>query len=349
MRTIDKLIYHPSLANAAYRARQYLQTTRSVVADFRNLLKKPYKDARVVQQDMSCSQLYLGTTNVCNARCVFCIYKNHVGPRGVMTFEIARKAMDEYVEMGGRLICFSPTLGEPLLDPGLMEKIQYAVQLPRMGAYIFTNGSLLVKNEAYKELVDSGIRHITISMGETDRDRYAEGYGVDLYPQVIDGVHRLMQYNKERGEKTKVTIAFRSTTAPASVVQSPDFKQYIKPFLSDRVDFNFMQNYDNWGGAIRPKDLRGIMQLRRIPRVKKHMCLRTLDLLVLYEGSVRLCGCRCKETEFDDLVVGNIQQDSLKNLYWGPKAQEIRDSFAQNQLREVCKDCSLYMPSWILK
>ena len=266
-----------------------------------------------------------------------------------MTFEIARKAMDEYVEMGGRLICFSPTLGEPLLDPGLMEKIQYAVQLPRMGAYIFTNGSLLVKNEAYKELVDSGIRHITISMGETDRDRYAEGYGVDLYPQVIDGVHRLMQYNKERGEKTKVTIAFRSTTAPASVVQSPDFKQYIKPFLSDRVDFNFMQNYDNWGGAIRPKDLRGIMQLRRIPRVKKHMCLRTLDLLVLYEGSVRLCGCRCKETEFDDLVVGNIQQDSLKNLYWGPKAQEIRDSFAQNQLREVCKDCSLYMPSWILK
>ena len=154
---------------------------------------------------------------------------------------------------------------------------------------------------------------------------------------------------KERGEKTKVTIAFRSTSAPATVVQSPDFKQYIKPFLSDRVDFTFMQNYDNWGGAIRATDLRGIMQLRRIPRVKKHMCLRTLDLSVLYDGSVRLCGCRCKETEFDDLVVGNIQQDSLKNLYWGPKAQAIRDSFINNQLREACKDCSLYMPSWMLK
>lgn len=294
-------------------------------------------------------KLYFDVTNICNARCTFCIYRKIFNEKnrksGVMAFEIFKKAVDEYSKLGGKSISLTPTVGEPLLDPALLYKIDYAVnQVKIKKVYFYTNGILLSKDKLYKNLIDSGIHEINISTQGCDKNLFEQVYGVSasVYDELIRGLSNLLQYNKEKRESVAIRIQFRSAQKPSEVLKSPDFLKYIKPFLSERVSYSFLVDYDNWGGSISQADLIGHMKMRRRLRARKAPCLGTFRASILFDGSVRLCGCRIKDTEFDELVVGHINDDSLEKTYLGERANKIRKSFLQGNPPEICKDCTLY-------
>ena len=47
---------------------------------------------------------------------------------GIMSFEIFKKGLDQFIQMGGSDISLTPIVGDPLIDPNLMEKIEYALK-----------------------------------------------------------------------------------------------------------------------------------------------------------------------------------------------------------------------------
>ena len=57
------------------------------------------------------------------------------------------------------------------------------------------------------------------------------------------------------------------------------------------------------------------MRLKRKPLVKKVPCSRIFDVIVLFDGSVRLCAARINKTQFDDMVIGNIKTIILKIFF----------------------------------
>jgi len=337
----------PPLLNAKFRMRQHLADAKVVLNDARQwpaLLNPTYY--KQYEKQVVMGVLGFSVASICSAKCIFCAYKDGIGPKGIMTFETFKKAADQYAEMGGDTISLSPTVGDPLVDPGLMKKIEYAVGLPSIKTVQFyTNGIGLHKQEMYKKLVHSGLNDIRISMAETDRDGYNKVYGVKAYDVLIRGIHELLRYNHEQGEPLAIGINFRSSWAPEAIVRSPDFNTYIKPYLSDRVIYDFLGDYDNWGGVISQKDLLGVMRMRREPRLKRMPCRRTFDLMVLYNGAVRICACRIRDTEFDELVVGNIHEQDLRSIFYGAAVARIRESFPGDTLPPVCKGCSLYEPA----
>src|SRR3954463_1893667 len=71
------------------------------------------------------------TTNICNAKCVFCA--NPVMERRKEPIEMVKfkKAVDELVALGGSVIDFNVTIGDPLLDPNLLERARYVKQFPQ--------------------------------------------------------------------------------------------------------------------------------------------------------------------------------------------------------------------------
>ena len=106
--------------------------------------------------------LVTGVTNICNAKCTFCAYPKVVANKtlqtGVMSFEVFKKAVDEWAAVGGRSLDLTPVVGDPLVDPGLLDKVDYAVNHARIqDVYLTTNAILLNKNESYKKLVDMGV------------------------------------------------------------------------------------------------------------------------------------------------------------------------------------------------
>ena len=339
----------PPFLNQKYAMRHHFSTAQTLVNDIRQAL--PLRDARYYkpyEQRIVMGTLFFSVSSICNAKCVFCAYKDGKGPKGNMPFETFKKAADEYASMGGKVISFTPTVGDPLVDPGLLKKIHYAVSLPGIERVLFyTNGIALPKNDLYRKLIDSGIQDLRISMAETEREGYNRIYGVKAYDVMINGVHKLLQYNRECGEPVAVSINFRSSKGPQDVLDSPDFKQYIAPYLSGRVMYDFINDYDNWGGTIKEEDLEGVMRMRRIPRMKRMPCIKTFDLMVLFNGAVRLCACRFVETEFDELIVGNIHQESLRDIFYGSRVAALREAFVDNTLPPVCATCSLYQPATV--
>ena len=321
-------------------ARHYLQTFLSVVQDLsRCLPRRP--------RPLGLGTLYAGATNICNAKCVFCAYKTSTSPRGHLPFEIFKKAADDYVELGGRSISFTPTVGDPLVDPGLFEKIKYALGLKSIERVNFyTNGILLATNYNYRSLVDLRVPEIHISMPQPERSAYQEIYGVDAYPQLLEGLKLFLEYNRSQGEPCSIQIDFRLSIPASQIVKTADFVAFIQPYLSRKVTMTYMPNYDNWGGMIQEKHLPGAMRMRRIPAVKTVMCRRMEDVAILWDGSVRLCACRLQKTEFDELVVGHLEFQSLKEILQSPKAEAARDSFRRRELLPVCRDCSLYETTW---
>ena len=71
-------------------------------------------------------------TSVCNSRCVFCPNGLMERPRQQMKMDVFTKAVDEAIQMGSTDIDLFVTIGDPLLDPHLLELGRYIRQLPQV-------------------------------------------------------------------------------------------------------------------------------------------------------------------------------------------------------------------------
>jgi MoaA/NifB/PqqE/SkfB family radical SAM enzyme len=292
--------------------------------------------------------LQLAVTNVCNARCSFCAYRivaDTDRPTGVMKMETFKKAVDELSASGGTSIDLTPTVGDPLLDPTLIEKIIYCREKSGVtNITLTTNAIAMYRRDMFKQLIDAGANYIAISLPGLDAETYKQVYGIDRYPDVIKGISALLEYNQKCGEPARVVLRFRNPEKPSVLIRSQDFVRHIHPFLSDKVTCNFTVDYDNWGGAIGEQDMFGIMKLRKVPARLNVPCANLFNFMVRYDGTVRLCGCRLKDVEDDSLVVGNIFQNSLEELGRSPKVHDIMAGFYKGARPSTCEECSFYRP-----
>jgi radical SAM protein with 4Fe4S-binding SPASM domain len=293
--------------------------------------------------------LVTGVTNICNAKCSFCAYPKVVANKtlqtGVMTFEIFKKAVDEWAVLGGKSLDLTPVVGDPLVDPGLLEKVNYAVNHARIKSVTLTTNAILLDwNDTYKKLIDLGIGGIFISTQGASKEAYEKIYGVKKYDEAMSGIRHLLEYNREKGEPTSIVIRFRNAEKPSQIIRSRDFKENIKPFLSQQVRINFTVDFDNWGGTIQPADMSGSMRLRKLPPKLNVPCAALFSFAVRHDGNVRLCGCRLTRTDLDDLVVGNIREKSLEEISKSDESWNIIKGFYEGKRPETCVGCTVYNP-----
>jgi len=299
--------------------------------------------------------LTTGVTNICNAKCTFCAYPKVVANKtlqtGVMPFDVFKKAVDEWAAIGGQSLDLTPVVGDPLVDPGLLEKVDYAVNRARIKDVVLTtNGILLDHNDTYKRLIDLGIGCVFISTQGTSREVYEKVYGVKRYDEAMSGIRHLLEYNRMKGEPARVLIRFRNAERPSQILRSKDFLEHIKPYLSKRVRINFTVDFDNWGGTIQATDLSGFMRLHKLPPRLDVPCQRLFNYAVRHDGSVRLCACRLTRTDLDDLVVGNIREKSLEEISQSDRVWDIIKGFYSGKRPETCGGCTFYTPinrSWL--
>ncbi|MBN2119848.1 MAG: radical SAM protein [Candidatus Omnitrophica bacterium] len=105
------------------------------------------------------------TTSLCNAACVFCPYEDikNLFPSKVMDMVLYKKIIDETAGYKNveRLILYMNN--EPLTDPFIFERIDYAKEkVPWAGVHILTNG-LLLTDENSQKLLNSKLDWIGIS------------------------------------------------------------------------------------------------------------------------------------------------------------------------------------------
>jgi MoaA/NifB/PqqE/SkfB family radical SAM enzyme len=162
--------------------------------------------------------LYLEITNRCNLLCETC-------PR---TFEALEPPADMSWELFVRIVDQVPNIarvvlhgvGEPMLVKELPRMIRY---LKDRGTYVLfnTNGTLM-QPKRFRELVDTGLDELRVSLDAADRESYHRVRGKDFFDRIVRGVGKFITYQRDVGATTP-RVSLWLTGLKETIAQLPAF------------------------------------------------------------------------------------------------------------------------------
>ena len=282
------------------------------------------------------------TINICNANCVFCAYQYNTDPKTIMSLEMVQEAAKQVTDLHSEaFISLTPTVGDPLIDPDIFKKVQICKEMGIKRVQFYTNAILLKKR--LSELLASDLDNLEISVSDLNSDSYLKIFRSNKYEEVIEGISLLLKTLSLTKKTIPVKINFRSAQTLDVIKESPDFKKYIQPWVTDYIHFSDTSTFDNWTGLIVQDDLVSGMKLAEdTKRTEMKPCSRLVDVQILANGDVRLCGCRMGTSSNDDLVVGNILQTPLREIWYSGKVGQIWENFLYQKYPKSCLNCSYY-------
>jgi sulfatase maturation enzyme AslB (radical SAM superfamily) len=289
-------------------------------------------------------------TNICNARCTFCLYPQHTDPKLVMEMEVYRRAIDDLILNGVTQLLLSPNNGDPLADPKIVEKMEYARSKGMKHIQFNTNGILLSRGDLTEHLVRL-MDEISISLPGFDRENYRTVYGVDKAEQVLAGVVKLAESKVSCDSKIVINLEFR-VDRPFEDVLCDEGMRLIKPFIDDGVMVIHQIRCDDmfdWSGLLKDEDLTGIMKIRPVVFPEKRLpCNRILtdfNLTVLADGAVRVCNCGRGASNYGELIIGRITESPTADMVLNQQHRRLLTNWMKGTLPDECQGCAIWQPN----
>ena len=269
------------------------------------------------------------STNICNARCVFCPRDEMKRRQGVMDDSLYRKIVDECAALGiGHLRLHN--YGEPFVDRRLVEKIAYAKArgIPEVG--LISNGSLVDEGIA-RGIVEADLDAINISVDASGREVFEKTRVGLKYDTVIANIERLVRVRAELGRtRPRLILSFVRQD------NSDEERSFIERWrqLADKIH---VTDLHNWAGTLhRASD-------------GSFPCYRQwLTFTALWDGRVALC---C--ADFDGRVIlGDLRTSSIREIWNGEPYRKVRREHLASGGPAICRACDLPKkdsPLWIGK
>jgi Radical SAM superfamily/Iron-sulfur cluster-binding domain len=269
------------------------------------------------------------STNICNAKCVFCPRDEMHRRQGVMSFDLFKKIVDECAGLGITHVRVH-NYGEPFIDRRLVEKVRYAKSKGIQEVGMISNGSL-ISEEIARGMIEAGLDAINISIDAGGRDVF-ESTRIGLkYDKVIGNVERLVRLRAELGRRRpKLILSFVRQN------NSADEQAFIEHWkgIADKIHITDLHN---WAGTLnRESDV-------------NYPCYRPwLTFTVLWDGRVSLC---C--ADFDGrTVLGDLNTSTIQEVWNAEPYRNARRMHLESGGPEICRSCDLPRkdsPLWIAK
>ena len=261
-----------------------------------------------------------------------------------MDMDLFKNTIDQYIEMGGKSVGFTPIVGDPMLDKHLFERIDYLEnQKNIVDLSFYTNAIALVPKKIDELLKKRRLRiSLSISFGGYDQESYKTVMGVDMFRVVKKNIMYLLDnYMKLKTENIKLKIDYRYPEEHKGDELSKMLQKCIdlKLITSDTLDGVF----DTFGGNVDQRKLDTANMDFRIhyghPKVGPCAVLFWKPL-VLADGKVNACAERDLET---NLIVGNLNRQTLKEIIYGKEMKKLMQSFYdRKKMPKVCQNCTVY-------
>jgi len=269
------------------------------------------------------------STNLCNAKCVFCPRDEMHRRQGVMDFDLFAKIVDECAALGITHVRVH-NYGEPFLDKKLVEKVRYAKQKGIKEVGMNSNGSLITE-EIAAGMIDAGLDAINISVDAAGKEVF-ERTRLNLeYDTVINNIRTLARLRKERG-RTHPKLILSFVRQDNSADEQAFIDEWSK--VADKVHITDLHN---WAGTLNAKS------------DVQYPCYRLwLTFTVLWDGRVSLC---C--ADFDGRnVLGDLRTSTIQEIWNSPLYRAARRQHLETGGPEICRSCDLPKkdsPLWIKK
>jgi radical SAM protein with 4Fe4S-binding SPASM domain len=267
------------------------------------------------------------STNICNAKCVFCPRDEMHRRQGVMEMDLFRKIVDECASLGISHVRVH-NYGEPFLDRQLVEKVRYAKARGIREVGMISNGSLITEDIA-RGMIEAGLDAINISVDAAGKDVF-EKTRVNLdYDTVVGNIRTLVRLRNEAGRThPKLILSFvRQNNSAEEQAFITEWGQ-----IADKIHITDLHN---WAGTLnRQSDV-------RFP------CYRLwLTFTVLWDGRVSLC---C--ADFDGRhILGDLRTSTIAEIWNTSAYRAIRREHLESGGPEICRSCDLPKkdsPLWV--
>ncbi len=281
----------------------------------------------------------------CNVKCRYCEYwrlKHYVDEMSIEQWKTALISIKDFV--GQFSINFSG--GEPFIKPGFVDLLAWCNR-NNISAGVTTNGSALTKRNAAAVAASNPFNvNVSVDAPNAEVHDYLRGYP-GLFDKLSDGIRYVLAERDHQGKKFPVNIK--------PTVNSKNFRlmpELINWAMDMGVSCVIMQPMDRWTAEtydelwIEEPDLPEFervvdrlieMQRAGAPLVTPPTILRLFpDHFRNKKAPKEVMPCRVGLRDFfirtDGQVqvcvhyppIGNIREQSAREIWYGPKAQEIR-------------------------
>jgi len=299
----------------------------------------------------------------CNAKCVMCFINNPTSrKKTVMKMDLFKFCIDEMVPYIDYIEKFDLwALGEPTIDPHLIERIRYARDKGYRKMAIASNLERL-KPKLGKELLDTGIETIIFSIDAVNAETSEKiRYGLD-FDKIMSNANALVDLRNSGNYKTRFIVRFIYQPGVNDHEWEP-FKNYWQSKV-DRLkgDDVYSYNEHNWGGyefttakkyspdktfdsstTIQKqldykKKLLNKNYSEEIERVPCHYVFESL--IILADGTLSLCPPDFLEAQFITAKVPDQTPIEAFNSLAYKRMREIHLNESKNNI-ELCRKCTV--------
>ncbi|MBI5816634.1 MAG: radical SAM protein [Nitrospinae bacterium] len=274
------------------------------------------------------SYIALEVTNVCNLKCTHCNYRfgvdHYTRDRGFMSHETFEKAANEAKENG------SPVLmnydGEPLMHKDYLKFLRHATDLGLVN-YFNTNGTLFTPKFA-DELVKFYKGSVFFSV-DGDKKWFETIRIPANYDKVLENISYFLKANEQSGWPITVGISLCNLGQTAQ-----ERKAFLDQWLP-RVNYVSMGEVNDKFGTMISAPMT-VMQPRKRP-----VCVVPWQTMgVCHNGDVIPCSIYVTRANTANAIMGNIHEQSLKDIWSGKPMADFRKMVAGKRYAEsYCDKC----------
>lgn len=275
------------------------------------------------------TQIFIETTNFCNSNCKMCPHRKMKREKGYMSQGLFEKIINECKSFETKRLQFLlQNQGEPLLDTLLFRRIEYIKKNLFKSKIILNSNAMLLDENKAKQILDLGVDRVIFSV---------DGASQETYEEIREGLkYDVVKRNIEYFLKLKKDNAYRTKAIMQMVVcdrNKHEIDKYKELWLEkvDEIHFKPMHSFLDMETSIKTKFLR-TKQLA--------FCESPYEVMIIYwNGDIGLC---CWDYD-NEAKIGNIENDSLINIYNNNKYQMIRALMNRMDCRTIspCNRCSL--------
>ena len=264
-------------------------------------------------------RLQLETVSTCNAACHFCPYPQLAPMRrgNIMDEKLFRKIADEAATIPYIAIYSLQGLGEPLLDPNIVDRIRYIKKGdPNSKIEMFTNGVPATRKKM-EELHFAGLDCIVFSLNAVNQEQHEAVMGLKgKFEQVCESITYAASFDwSTRVHAVEDGVAF---TIQDSIELKNRWGDLCKPI-----------GVGNWAGDI---PFNSVFQ-------PNEACHRALgSVYVMYDGRVTMC---CFDPT-GKTIFGDLNHETIRQIYNSEKYVTFREDHFNDRADKYdqCRGCS---------
>lgn len=290
-------------------------------------------------------EIHLESSSRCNSSCITCPRDKMQRQLGEMSREIFVKAVNETANYDMDYIMLHLN-GEPLLldIDELVWRINYARDTNPKCKQInfFTNGSLLTPEIADKLLL-SKLDLIMISIDGGNQEDYEKIRKGLSWKTLTNNVYNLVQRKRELKSKL-----FIQTAIIPQVANQNSVRTYFSIFSAMGVDHVAGSGVNNIGGLIDADNMKLSAQRNDVKAINLPCFKIFLDLDICSDGRALICS----QDVVGALPIGDLNNQTLQEIWQGPVISEIRKKFISGRKQEIpfCGKCDFMTgfvyPEW---